>query len=320
MLFEKQIVNIFRNTAYKRCDGDGTAFYFSAADFAGLSAERFEFSSSLGHTLVGALYSYEGYRPDRLVIFDHGFGGGHRSYMKEIERLCRGGYRVLAYDHTGCMESGGENTNGMAQSLRDLNDCLLAVKADERLAGLDISVMGHSWGGFSTLNISSLHPEISHVVVLSGFVSGEEIVASFFGGIMKPYRKAVMKLERETNPYFSTFSATESLKNTRAKCLLIYSENDKLVPRHHFDLLSEALSENENVELLLVSGKGHNPNYTVDAVAYLGEYLSSRARLRKKKKLATDEEKASFLASFDWHRMTEQDEEIFAKIFACLES
>ena len=64
------------------------------------------------------------------------------------------------------MESGGESANGLGQSLSDLNDCITALKKEEKLSGYDFSVMGHSWGGFSTLNIASFHPDISHIVVL----------------------------------------------------------------------------------------------------------------------------------------------------------
>jgi hypothetical protein len=69
---------------------------------------------------------------------------------------------------------------------------------------------------------------------------------------------------------------------------------------------------------MLVNGKGHNPNYTAEAVKYLGEFSALRAKLLKNKK-ATDEEKARFVASFDWHRMTAQDEEVWKEIFAHLD-
>ena len=144
MLFEKQIVNTFRTSFLRRCDDMGTAHYFSAADFSGLQQEAFSFPSSCGHTLQGWFYRYETVIPGRIVVFDHGFGGGHRSYMKEIELLCRHGYLVFAYDHTGCMESGGEDIHGFSQSLRDLDDCLKALKASDRCKDLDFSVMGHS--------------------------------------------------------------------------------------------------------------------------------------------------------------------------------
>ncbi len=316
MIFEKQIVNLYRGMAYTRCDDNGTAFYFTANDFKGLSSEPYEFKSSKGHTLKGAFYSYNDPIANRIIVFDHGFGGGHTSYMKEIELLCRHGYLVFAYDHTGCMASGGETPNGMAQSLCDLNDCISSLKANERLKNYDFSVMGHSWGGFSTLNISALHPDISHIVVLSGFVSVEMLVNSYFGGLLKAYRKPIMELERDSNPEFIKYNALQTLKNSKTKALLIYSDNDRLCSKNvHYDALASGLADCESVELVLEHGKGHNPNYTLDAVAYLGEYVSAKNKLMKQKKLNTKEQKKDFLASFDWDRMTKQDEKVWNKIF-----
>ena len=132
MIFEKIIVNMYKGMMYNRCDDAETVFYFSSEDFPGLRKEPIAFASSLGHTLHGYLYEYDSAREDRIIVFDHGFGGGHRAYMKEIEKLCKHGYKVFAYDHTGCMESGGETPNGLAQSLCDLNDCINMIKSDER--------------------------------------------------------------------------------------------------------------------------------------------------------------------------------------------
>jgi hypothetical protein len=68
-----------------------------------------------------------------------------------------------------------------------------------------------------------------------------------------------------------------------------------------------------------VQNKGHNPNYTEGAVKYLNEFVSARTKLLSKKKL-TDKEKSDFVSSFDWNRMTEQDETVWNKIFAHLEA
>lgn len=319
MLFEKQIVNTFRSSFLRRCDDTGTAFYFSAADFPGLRAEAFDFPSSKGHTLKGAFYHYDDPIPGRIVVFDHGFGGGHRSYMKEIEMLCHHGYLVFAYDHTGCMESGGESIGGFSQSLVDLNDCLNALKATERCRGLEFAVMGHSWGGFSTANICALHPEVSHIVVLSGFVSVEKLVGQFFGGILKGCRQAILALD--PNPEFLHYNAVESLSGTDAKVLLVYSTNDRMVSKSvHFDALKTGLAHKENIRFLLLSNKGHNPNYTEDAVAYLGEYSALLSKKQKKKELETDVQKQLFLASFNWNRMTDQDIMVWAEIFRTLDA
>lgn len=318
MIFEKQIVNLYKGMMHTRCDDAETVFYFSAEDFPGLQAEPHAFTASAGHTLQGYFYQYENAACDRLIVFDHGFGGGHRAYMTEIEMLCRHGYRVFAYDHTGCMASGGESPNGLSQSLCDLNDCISMLKADPRLAGVDISVMGHSWGAFSTMNIAALHPEISRIVAMCGFVCVEDMVGTFFAGPLKWYRKAIMALERQANPRFVEYNAIESLSNSSVKALLIYSEDDTLCRRNHYDKLKASLDGKENVKFLFVTEKGHNPNYSKQAVAYLNEFGKARAKLARKKNV-TKEEKAKFVASYDWKKMTEQDTEIWSKIFEHLD-
>lgn len=319
MIFQKQIENMFRATLYGRCDGDGSTFYFSHEDFPLLNAQPYMFTSSAGNKLKGYFYSYENADESRLIVFDHGYGGGHRAYMKEIEKLCSAGYRVFAYDHTGCMESEGKSTNGFAQSLCDLNDCLNALKADESVNTSDISVMGHSWGGFSTLNICALHPDITHVVAMSGFVSVKKMIEQNFAGLLKGYRKGIYQIECESNPDFVSYDAVESLSKTNAKVLLIYSDDDKLVNKAiHFDYLKNGLAGKDNIKLLLVEGKGHNPNYTKDALKTLNDFVSAKKKAVKKKALSTDEQKKAFMNSFDWDKMTEQDENVWKEIFEAL--
>lgn len=317
MLFEKKIADTFRSQFLTRCDETGTVFYFSHEDFPGLQAEAYSFSSSVGHSLQGWFYHYADPIPGRILVFDHGFGGGHRAYMVEIEKLCRAGYLVFAYDHTGCMASQGENCRGLTQSLCDLNDCLNALKADPRWAQCDISVMGHSWGGFACGNIAAFHPEISRIVVLSGFVSAPRLLEQFFPGILKGYTKRILAMEQESNPRFWDRSSLDALGSTQAKVLLIYSDNDKLVTRKgSYDVLLPALEDRENVRLMLVENRGHNPNYTREASAYLGEYLA--AVNKQKKQLKTDDQKAAFVASWDWKRMTAQDDTVWEAILETL--
>lgn len=319
MLFEKKIIKIYENMMLKRCDDSGNVFYFSAEDFPGLEKEPYTFSSSKGHILQGYFYSYPDAKPGRLIIFEHGMGGGHLSYMREIEKLCLAGYLVLAYDHTGCMESGGETTGGLAQSLCDLNDLIDTLKRDSKYMFSDISVVGHSWGGFSAMNILSLHPEISHAVVISGFVSVEKMVSSFFSGILKPYRKCIMNIEQKSNPDFVSSDGAQTLKNTSSAVLLIYSDNDSLCKKEvHFDALQSALGEKNNIRFILERNKGHNPNFTEDAVKYKDEFFSILTKKMKKKELESEKEKEKFKKSFDWYRMTEQDEKVWKEILTFL--
>ncbi len=317
MLFEKMIVEVYKKNIYVRCDDNGTAYYFSAEDFNGLEKTPYSFVSSKGYKLKGYFYAYPESIKGKLVVFDHGFGGGHRSYMKEIEMLCRKGYSVFSYDHTGCMESEGENTGGLGQSLCDLNDCLASLKKDGYFKNNEVYVIGHSWGGFSTMNITAYHPEVSRVVVISGFVSVDRMINSFFGNFLsKFYRKPIAELEHNSNPVFATADGVETLRNTNSKVLLVYSDNDPLVKKSEsYDVLYNELKNRENISFHLETNKWHNPNYTEDAVKYKDSYVALAVKKTKKKELETPEQKKAFVESFDWKRMTVQDERVWNIIF-----
>ncbi len=316
MIFHKKIEELYKKQMFTRCDGNDLVKYFSHNDFPGLNQTEYSFVSSLGHPMKGYFYSYVNYNTQPLIIFEHGFGGGHLSYMQEIAKLCAAGFRVFTYDHTGCMTSGGTSTNGFAQSLHDLDDCLKALKKDVSIDTSNIAIMGHSWGGFSTLNISALHPDIKKIVVLSGFISVKEIIAQNFSGFLKGYQKYILAIEEKNNSEYVKYNAIETLKNSNVSALLIYSDNDHLVNRKiHYDALYQTLKNQDNIHFLLEIDKGHNPNYTQQAVKYLGTF---GAALKKAKKLKTKEEKDNFQNSFDWYKMTEQDERVWEKIISFL--
>ncbi len=321
MLFEKQVEKMYRAQLYVRQDNPHGVFYFGPEDFPGLQVHPYTFQSQLGHTLQGWFYHYENHIPGRLVVFDHGMGNGHRAYMREIETLCKGGYLVFAYDHTGCMASGGKSINGFAQSLMDLDDCIKVLKEEPELAGRSISVMGHSWGGFSTMNIAALHPQITHVVAMSGFISVERIVKQHMAGILRVFAPAMLDLEQRNSPRYARYNALESLGKTTAKVLLIHSADDAVVHKTvHFDPLQEKLSKKKNIRFLLVDGKNHAPGYTLEAAQYHKEFEKQFLAALKKKSLDTREKQQAFMGQFDFWRMTEQDEEIWQAIFEHLRS
>ena len=313
------IEKLYRSNLFIRNDNPNGIFYFSAADFEGLQAKPYGFKSQMGHDLKGYFYYYPNPVPSRLVVFDHGMGNGHRAYLREIECLAKAGFLVYSYDHTGCMESGGESTNGFAQSLKDLDDCITALKKEPALQDRTISVMGHSWGGFSTMNITALHPEITHVVSMSGFVSVRRMLEQTFSGLLKGARKQLYALEKNANGVYAAADAVESLCKTTAKVLLIASSDDQVVQKsHHFDVLRQALSGRENIRFLVTENKGHNPSYTGDAVRYKDDFFAQFRKLVKKKKLETKAQQKAFMSAFDWLRMTEQDPAVWDAVIAHL--
>ena len=313
---KKQITNM----VYSRADDTGAVFYFSADDFPGLQKQPYPVISSLGHTLDGYFYSYDGYRADRLILFEHGMGSGHTGYMKEIERLCAHGYRVYAYDHTGCMNSGGTDTGGFIQSLIDCRDVIDALQSDPEYADLSISVIGHSWGGLSAVNIASLHPEVSHIVALAPPISAPQLIAHMLPDILARYAKKFSAEERAKNPTLYDTDARQSLRNTDAHVLIIHSADDAVVAaKHHFALLKDALSDRENTRFVLLENKAHNPNYTEDSVRYKDAFFAEYKTAMKKKQLVTEEQKTAFKQRYDWNRMTAQDDAVWSVIFETLD-
>ncbi|MGM9642604.1 MAG: alpha/beta hydrolase family protein [Eubacteriales bacterium] len=319
MIFEKQILNVYKKNICVRCDGNPLLSYFKVSDFPGLMRAPFEFKGNNGQKLQGYFYSYSEPSRERLIVFDHGMGGGHDSYMREIETIARRGYTVFAYDHTGCKESEGESTVGFSQSLSDLDHAIKALRAGE-YADARISVIGHSWGGFAALNIPALRADIESCVSLAGFISPERITEQFFPGILKLYRPAVMKLEHEAHPLCSRIDARQTLTNTSTRVLYIASADDPTVKKeYHYDTLYGKFKDSENVEFLLVDGKKHNPNYTREAVALLSEMSAALRTGLKKKSFKTPEDCDRFRGSWDWTKMTEQDAEVWERIFDFIE-
>lgn len=320
-MFFKIVEKIYRNAVYSRADADGSIFYFSAGDFEGLQQEPFVFTSSKGHKMQGYFYHYGNYVKERVIIFEHGMGSGHRAYMKEIERIARHGYLVFAYDHTGCTESGGESNGGFVHSLIDLNDAINALQKEEKYRELDFSVVGHSWGGFSSLNITKYHPEVSHIVAMAGFVSVSRILQQFFGGILSGAYKKIYEKEKLLYPDYIESDAISALEKTNAKVLILHSKDDKTVSfEKHFEVMYNALKDREYIKFLAVDGKNHSPNYTREAVVYKDKFFAEYQKLRKKKKLQTAEQKRAFIAKFDWNKMTEQDETVWKEIFETLDA
>lgn len=321
MIFEKLIINFYKKTLLTRHDPNGKVFYFSREDFPGLEFLECDLVGDRGQKLFGGFYYRGEKRVDRIIVFDHGMGCGHAAYMREINLLTERGFTVYSYDHTGTYRSEGDTIGGFSQSLSDLDKAITMLENHPEYKGADISVIGHSWGGFSTMNIAALHPRISHVVPMAGFISVQKIQEQFFSGFLKHYRKAVFKLESERFPDYCELDGRKSLAGASTKALVIHSRDDYMVNFElHFDALRSALTGSENVEFLALEAKGHNPNYTKDAVKLLQSFNADLRAKNKKKKLKTDEAKAAFVASYDWYKITDQDADVWDRIIAFLDN
>ena len=316
----RQIENSYKKVLFSRHDPDDRIFYFSAGDFPTLFCADYSFESKRGHSINGRFYYYNDHLTDRMVVFDHGLAPWHRSYMREIETLCRHGYIVYTFDHTGCGESEGDHIMGLCGSIADLDDCLNALKSVEQLSGMKIMVVGHSRGGYSTVNIPALHPEVDRIVAISAFTSLRQMQKQITPLVLAPFRNHLFALEREANPEYVDLCAIKTLSACDTPALLIHSNDDKTVScKANFLKLKSALADRPNTEFLLLNDRDHNPTYTESAVKYKKAFFKELNRVKKLQKKAPTVQTPNLIARYDWRKMTEQDEDVWENLFEFLD-
>lgn len=293
--------DIYKKKIVTRYDENGVIKYFSKDDYPALNAEPYFFKSG-DNTLKGYFYSYDNPKEGKLVVFCHGLFGGHRSYMVEIETLCRHGYTVFAYDTTGCFESEGKSIIGVSQFLADLDWAIKDLKKNEIFKKYkNVYAIGHSSGSYAVLNILNYHDDIEKVIAISGFASIEILLSTWLKGFAKLGKKAIFNYEKTQNPEYAESCAINKLNTTSSKVLIVHSKDDSTVPyKNNIDVMKNSIT-NPNVEYMLFDNKKHNPNYTFDAVCYMEKVFKSKE-----------------FQNADWVRMTTQDPVFWNRAFEFL--
>ena len=313
---------VYKKELVHRYDGEPYIRYFSAADFPGLGDGPFRFGSG-ENTLSAHRYAYGGERGE-LIVFFHGIGAGHRAYMREIELLCRRGYTVIAYDNTGCAESGGADIGGFSQGLADAYAALAFLKKTGELNKYErFFVMGHSWGGYAAANVPAFFEGIGKAVAISGFLSVQTMLCGLVEAatpapLKKSFLKTFLSVEEAAAPRFFAANALQTVPESKTRFLFACSEDDPMVPfKDHTGALQKLAPA--NARFLITAGKKHNPNYTPDAGAYMNEVFGGFQTALKSGKLKTEEEKRAYFADTDWLRMTAQDAAFWDRVIAFLD-
>jgi len=305
------LTHLYKKMFIKRYDDDGIVKYFSYTDFPELEAKPIEFYTPEQNHIKGYIYSYANPDKEHLVIFCHGIGGGHRSYMREIETLARAGLEVVAYDNTGCFESTGENIRGFTEALNCLVSCINFLKENKYLKNRKLSVVGHSWGGYIAGNILNYYKGIHSISVISGFVS----LKVFTDLTNKLLTRSVYRFEKKANPQYVDSSSLDAFKTTNANVLIVHSKDDDIVK---YDVgagyLQKYLEPKPNIKYLILDGKKHEPQYTKEASKYFYSFFEEYPVLIKKKVLKTKEDRIAYVNKFDFWKMTEQDKEVWDEI------
>ena len=306
------ITYIYKKKLVCRYDKQAGIPYYSYSDFPGLYFEEHTFENKRGIEIHYFYYNYENCKTDKIILFCHGIGPGHTAYLKEIEWLARAGYKILAFDYGGCGQSSGKSLGSLWNPTYDALDLLDHLKIDK-----EIIVVGHSLGGFTSLNVLALRDEIHKGVVISGFLSVpllmKNIVENKF--VFNSIKKYESKFEiTKDNNLVINF-----LNQTSKNILFIHSEDDNVVPYNSSLKIVESIN-NPHIKTLRVTNKKHNPNYTEEAVKYMEMIFREYSFKLKNKEIKTSDEKIRFFSNVSLDKMTEQDPNIIRSVLSFIDS
>ncbi len=290
----------------KRCMGNKRLKYFTHEDFDGLRAAPIEFKSDKGQTLKGNLYLKAGVRqPCALVIFSHGFGGGHRSYMTEINTFAQNGFAVLAYDNTGTFTSQGKSLVGFSQGVKDLKAAIEYSDSNEKLKRLPKILVGHSWGGYSVCQSLADSEGISGAVTFSAPETGYQALCGFVGknaSILLPLFKLIFLLKEGKT---ALVKCSDIVARTTVPTLMLHGDCDPVVTPSASPITNPAVQSNNNVTTIMYENRCHNVYQTAESEEYLGEVMAGIEALKKIKNPSREE--IEFCYDIDYELITRED-------------
>lgn len=299
---------VFKAAFGKRCNGDRRLKYLTCEDFEDLRCAPVSFKSDKGQILKGALYITAGtVKPHALVIFSHGMGGGHRSYMTEINTFAKNGFAVLAYDNTGTFASEGKSLVGFYQGVRDLKAAIQWANSNEKFDGLKKILVGHSWGGYSVCqNLADKDLGISGAVAFSAPDSGYQVVTGFLGEKMRfltPLFKFIFSIADDKKSGTKCSDILGSL--TSPPVLLLHGDSDTVVTPVNSPLSSAKVKTNPHITSIMYEGRFHNVYQTKESEEYLNNVFAGINALKKVKNPSKEE--IDYCYDIDYDLITRED-------------
>lgn len=287
----------------KRFEPDPLITYYKMEEF-NLDCKRIEINCN-DEYIRGGIYTYGDYDNNKIIIFSHGMGACKDAYMQEIGYLAQNGFMVLGYDYLGTYESSGK-LMGFGDSVKSLDCVINYVKNNDELKNKEIYVMGHSWGGYATINIVKFHKDVKGVIALAPFVSVSSLLRY---GIKRRSVITILMIELIELLRFGKYADCDglnSLKGYSGKILLLQSKDDNQVK---FETSLKYLKNNlgDKCEYVIMEDRMHNPDYTLDSIKYFNEFFSNVGNY-------SGDELKEYFKKQSFHKMGELDPIVMNKI------
>ena len=276
-------------------------------------------------------YFYASGSGDRLVVLSHGMHAGADDYLPIVRFFVQNGYHVFAYDDKGTYRSDGDSTVGMCEGLVDLDHALNFLNTDARFSGMKLFLVGHSWGGYASAAVLSLHPEVSACACLAPFNSGYTLITEkgeqYVGdlsraGLSEPFLKVYQRILFKD---YVNYTGVMGINSTDIPVLIAHGKNDMIIGFHHQAIIAHQDEiTNPNVQYVITEGLqgGHDSLWhSAEAVQYQ-QALEKQLKQAEKEKDddLTHEELAAIYTNVNHRLYSEINEDLFKKILVMFNS
>lgn len=292
--------------------------FFTSDDYEGLNYTPIEFKSTNDNTLRGNIYYYDYPIYKGVLIFAHGLGVGHLQYTHEINHFAKLGFKVVTYDNTGSAKSDGESTGGLPQGIMDLKSCLDFVRSRDDLKNYNKVLCGHSWGGYSTINVLPFvlkEDNVKCAVAMGApFCSTDALYEMITkeSNLLKFTGPFISMIEKNRYGQISKMNTLASLSNVDIDTMLVHGTKDHIISyENNFKFVEDNLKK-DNVTFVTAENKRHRPNISDDATAYDELIRNDVDNLKARK--AEREEFKKYYDNIDYHKLVEFDDNIMGQI------
>jgi len=182
------------------------------------------------------LWQDENIKPDKTLLFVHGWTGRGTQIVNYIEKLNAMGFRVISFDGHAHGKSPGKQTSAM-----EMTDVVLAL--NKKYGGFDAAIT-HSFGGMIVAYAMSLGVAINHVAMICPPNNFQILLDNFQRILTLP--DCVMQLMIRKS--FAThgqnirdaINTTSNVKKLSCKGLVIHDENDTDISWHSGEEIANA--------------------------------------------------------------------------------
>ncbi|WP_416150047.1 alpha/beta hydrolase family protein [Salipaludibacillus sp. HK11] len=257
-------------------------------------AEAVKLKVTDGVTLSGHLFKPTGRTSYPLIVFVTGSGGltyeldwqkKHFYFCRTLTDIClEEGYALLLIDKRGAGQSEGNwRKQSFYNRAEDITDVLRSMRQRPDILDNQISVAGHSQGGWVVQLLASRHHDLikSALSIAGPAYSVKEQIADnmetdlimkryprLVNWVLPLYRSCLTSYQMTSKvwkigylSYILDYDARETIPNIKVPTYFAFAENDNLVPLEKNEPLAHELLAGVNVPYIIVTASGVNHSF-----------------------------------------------------------